>query len=165
MVRSCSNFFSCGTKIIVFFAGNGTRHARQIGIRHNSKWKHTLGAGMAPHKGTTVAWCSFYLLCEISLGTESVSQQELTHHLGHVGTHGHELSIDAPLCRGAIAVKMLRPGHVFLAVLVVHSHLLRNAVAIDPTNSWVLQQLPHAVNACKVFFVLWHAHVASIPTT
>jgi hypothetical protein len=108
---------------------------------------------MTPRQGTNIARCSFHLLHEISLSTERVSQQKLTHHLGHIGTHGHGLSINAGI--RAIIVKMLRPGQVFLAFLAVHPHLLRNAVAVNPTNSEVIpQQVHHVVNVFQVFSVM-----------
>jgi hypothetical protein len=77
---------------------------------------------MAPHQGTTITWCSFHLLHKISLGTKSVSQQELAHHLGHIGTHGHGLSTNTGI--RAIPVKMLQTGDAILTLLVMHPHLL-----------------------------------------
>jgi hypothetical protein len=82
-----------------------------------------------------------------------VPQQKLTHHLGHIGTHGHGLSINAGI--RAIIVKMLRTGDAILTLLVMHPHLLRNAVAVNPTNSEVIpQQVHHVVNVFQVFSVM-----------
>jgi hypothetical protein len=74
---------------------------------------------MTPHQGTSAAWGLFCLLHEISLGTQRMSQQELTHHLGHIGTHGHGLSIDASMLKSLGIPTPRNPYYQALAISLV----------------------------------------------
>ncbi len=97
----------------------GTPHPLHIWVRQNSKLKQTLGAGMTPRQGTTIAWGSFCLIHEISLGTKCMLQQELTHHLGYIGTHSHGLSIDASMLKFLGIPTPRNPYYQALAIFLV----------------------------------------------
>mmetsp|Transcript_41566 Transcript_41566/g.88560 ORF Transcript_41566/g.88560 Transcript_41566/m.88560 type:complete len:459 (-) Transcript_41566:674-2050(-) len=95
---------------------------------------------------------------ELRLGPQRVTQQQLAHHLGDVGTDRHGDARIVLVLHQARTVKVLTPGQVVGPLLGVHPHLLRHALAVDPAHPRILQLRQQSRDLGQVRLVLDRVH-------